>query len=977
LIFLTAKVILLAITYKYIYDHAFLEGEGNIKSLSRKFFWILFLGVIFFFGLLTYLILQREKAIIFSLYKEQSLRAVNVIAQDITHMMLNSNPDAVKDNIAILNNTRTMRVGVVGPRGTPAFGTDLPVAEDIFRMQNDYYVVSTKELTFYRPIANDTRCHHCHFAEDKKRGMIVIKTSMAEAEAEISETARRLVIFAFILGLTSEGFLMLVLRNKILNPLGVLHRGAQSWKAGRFDHRIELRSDDEIGTLASCFNDMAESIEKSHSTLEYMVRARTSELRVIAELSTEVFKGDLTLPAIIERFLRAMTDELGYGYASLCLVDRETGILSREFKRGIGEGFCAMEISLASEHPLTKTIREALPSIRRAADVGAPSSHADVAVVPILSHQRRKCREINLCAYESCPAYFSTDDRCWLIDDTRCRSPQSVAGQNKIFGCLHCPAFPVLGVLITGREGEIGTASLHSLEILASELASAIENQKFIEAKKEDIARLIRLHDVSVESLQNPEGGLENTIVSSAQAFSNTNAAILWLLRNDGMLHPVDSFGIDPGLLPSPIPADTTFVGRAMTGEGAVETVEMQEVKCMEGLIKEYGFLYAASVPLKFKDTVFGCLSLFKKSDFLMSDSEKAVTLLFASQAAAAMNTSRIYDELKAEKEFSDAIFSCASSGIMVLDREGRVLKMNNIGAEILQVEVSRAVGRKITEIYPETEEMLSVDPGLSREISISLPSGEELPIGFANSRLFDPNDVKEGVVVLFKNLTEIKRLQSEVRKKEHFATMTKVISGVAHEIRNPLFGISSIGQILERELDSPQHKALAQAMLKESDRMKRLVEELLLYTKPSRLDKKEVDLGILCEELGYYLKAKRENLALSLNIPPLTVLMADKDKITQVFLNLLNNAIDAASHEISVSAKTADGRIEIRISDDGPGIKEQDLGKVFDPFFTTKKGGTGLGLPICKRIVEDHGGTIEIIDEDGRGTTVVLVFGR
>ncbi|MGE5300371.1 MAG: two-component system sensor histidine kinase NtrB, partial [Acidobacteriota bacterium] len=332
--------------------------------------------------------------------------------------------------------------------------------------------------------------------------------------------------------------------------------------------------------------------------------------------------------------------------------------------------------------------------------------------------------------------------------------------------------------------------------------------------------------------------------------------------------------------------------------------------------------------------------------------------------------------ELKAEKEFSEAIFSCASSGIMVLDREGRVLKINSAGAELLQVVASGLLGRKITDIYPETKDILSVDRGLGREISVNLPSGEALPIGFTNSRLFAPNDVEEGIIVLFRNLTEIKRLQAEVKKKEHFATIAKVISGVAHEIRNPLFGISAIGQILERELDSSKHKTLAQAMLKESDRMNRLMEELLLYTKPSRLDIKEVDLGILCAELGYYLKAKRENLTLSLNVPPSTVLMADRDKITQVFLNLLNNAIDAARHEISVSVKTINGRIEIRISDDGPGIKEQDLERVFDPFFTTKKGGTGLGLPICRKIVEDHGGTIEIYGEDSKGTTVELVFG-
>jgi two-component system sensor histidine kinase HydH len=205
---------------------------------------------------------------------------------------------------------------------------------------------------------------------------------------------------------------------------------------------------------------------------------------------------------------------------------------------------------------------------------------------------------------------------------------------------------------------------------------------------------------------------------------------------------------------------------------------------------------------------------------------------------------------------------------------------------------------------------------------------------------------------------------------------MAKVISGVAHEIRNPLFGISSIGQILEREVDSAQHRALAQAMLRESDRMKRLIEELLLYTKPSRFEITEVDLSTLFEELGHYLGARRETLSLSIDIPPLTTLRADRDKIRQVLLNLLNNAADAARTEIRVSAKTAGNVVEIRIADDGSGINENDLARVFDPFFTTKKGGTGLGLPICKKIVEDHGGTIDILSEKNRGTTVVLMLG-
>jgi len=943
------------------------------SSLSKQFFWILLGGVVVFFGLLTFLILEREKSTILDIYREEASHTVDVIARNLTYTMLKETPDVVMESIKTFNKTDMVQVGVLGPNGAPAFDTRIAVPREVFLSQKDSYIRSGGDLIFFRPLANDERCHRCHDAGDKTRGMIVIRTSLKKADEEIAKTAKRLIVFAVFIGLLSEVFLLFVMRKYILKPVEVLNKGAQLLKSGKLDHRIEAKGDDEIAALSSCFNEMAETIERSHLNLESIVRQRTKELRVIAELSTKVFRGDLTLQWIVEKFLSAITDQLDYGFAAVCLIDKTTGVLSHEFRKGTDRAFCSAEISLSSEHPFAKIVREARPAIRKTGDLGVPLAPSNIVVVPILSHQRRMCREINLCTFEQCPAFFSKDERCWLIHDTLCRSPQAVAGVGKIYGCLHCPAFPVLGVLIAGRDSEIAKSSLYSIEILASEIASAIENRRFIESKKEDIGKLMKLHDVSVGSLQNLDETLASAIVSSATVFSGTSASILWLLGKDGRLHMKEAYKVDDRL-PESLPLDGTFPGRAVMEERPVETIEMKNVGCLREMIRERGFLYVSSVPLKFRDSVFGCLTLFKESDFLMTDSEKAVVMLFASQAAAAMNTARIYNELKAEKELADAIFSSVASGIMVLDRDGHVMKINSVGAEILDADMSTVIGKKITELYPEAKEMLSLGTEVSREVTLTLPKGDNVPVGFANSPFFGSNDVQEGIIVLFRNLTEIKRLQSELRKKEHFETMAKVISGVAHEIRNPLFGISSIGQILERELDLPQHKALTQAMLKEADRMKRLIEELLLYTRPSRFDIRQVDLGILFEELLLHMKSKRADVTFSLNIIPI-VIMADRDKIMQVFLNLLNNAVDAAKRLIRMSVKTTDHTAVVVVADDGPGIKKEDLQRVFEPFFTTKKGGTGLGLPICKKIVEDHGGTIEIRSADGQGTTVVLTF--
>jgi two-component system sensor histidine kinase HydH len=249
--------------------------------------------------------------------------------------------------------------------------------------------------------------------------------------------------------------------------------------------------------------------------------------------------------------------------------------------------------------------------------------------------------------------------------------------------------------------------------------------------------------------------------------------------------------------------------------------------------------------------------------------------------------------------------------------------------------------------------------------------------VGFTNSPLLDKNGMEKGIVIVFRDLAEIKELQAELRKKQHFEAMGKVISGVAHEIRNPLFGIQAIAQILERESESPQHQALISALLKETQRMRNLVDELLLYSRPSALNLIEMDLDIFLAELKEFFRTKHHEVALSVNVPPLTRFRADKDKLMQVFVNLLENASGAGSKKIDITSEKRDNGLRVTVKDDGAGIKPDALERIFEPFFTTKKEGTGLGLPICRKIMEAHGGTIEVESIVGKGSTFTLTFSR
>ncbi|MEK6651650.1 MAG: ATP-binding protein, partial [Nitrospirota bacterium] len=466
---------------------------------------------------------------------------------------------------------------------------------------------------------------------------------------------------------------------------------------------------------------------------------------------------------------------------------------------------------------------------------------------------------------------------------------------------------------------------------------------------------------------------LTQSIVSSATVFANMDASILWLMDRDRKLHPEAVSNIEKELLPVSLPIEGSFIGRSIEEERSIETIRIQDVKCLSGLIQSYGFLYMASVPLKLKNSIFGCLTLFKKKDFFMTDAEKAIIQLFASQAAAAINTAQLYSELITERDFSEVVLNNMATGIMVLDSENRIVKLNSIGFQILKIK-NHVTGKKLMDVLPQLSDFLIINSALSREIELS-DGTDVIPVGFNNSMLSHTDAKQAGTVVVFRELTEIKKLQAEARKRQHLEAIGKIVAGVAHEIRNPLFGISSIVQILEREIKSEQHRALLQAMLKEIYRLKNLVEELLLYSRPSKLDIREVDLNVLMEKIKHYVKAKKEDVAVNLIINPSVTIMADMDKLTQIFLNLTDNALNAGSRNIDITAEQKKDRAVITIKDNGIGIRKDIIDKIWDPFFTTRKEGTGLGLSICKKIIEDHNGSMEIQSAEGSGTSVIITL--
>jgi two-component system sensor histidine kinase PilS (NtrC family) len=230
--------------------------------------------------------------------------------------------------------------------------------------------------------------------------------------------------------------------------------------------------------------------------------------------------------------------------------------------------------------------------------------------------------------------------------------------------------------------------------------------------------------------------------------------------------------------------------------------------------------------------------------------------------------------------------------------------------------------------------------------------------------------------VINFQDLTELRRMEHEVRRAERMATVGQLAAGVAHEIRNPLASISGSVELLRQ---GPQltgdDRALMEIVTREIDRLNGLISQLLEYASPRPRQVVDFDLAVLLEETVRVFQQDKNfaevEVTLSGTGAPVPI-AADPAKVRQVAWNLLRNGAEAAAQggrhvHLSVAAD-ADAAV-IEIDDDGPGIPADLAPRIFDPFFTTKKRGTGLGLATCHAIVTEHGGSIEVASEAGKGT--------
>jgi len=360
------------------------------------------------------------------------------------------------------------------------------------------------------------------------------------------------------------------------------------------------------------------------------------------------------------------------------------------------------------------------------------------------------------------------------------------------------------------------------------------------------------------------------------------------------------------------------------------------------------------------------------------------------------------FEELADLKSYTDSIVGSLTSGIVTLDLDGRVVTLNPAAELLSGLFGAEVTGRYCTEVFAHAPEVVEVlmDTLASRTavatlaLSLRRRNGQAIPVEMSTAPLKGVEGKDLGVVAVFRDVTAMRELEDQLRRSDRLVALGTLAAGLAHEIKNPLTSIRTFTQLLPRKFDDERFRETFERVVpRELERINGIVERLLQLARPARLRVEPVRLPALLERVQELFANEIETRQIGVarqyarDLPPI---QADPEQLYQALVNLVGNALEAmdtggrltlrvgwseGEDRLRGFRRTAPRRVRVEIEDTGVGIPPSVADKVFDPFFTTKEGGTGLGLALAHKIVEDHGGTISFRSAPGAGTTFSVLL--
>jgi PAS domain S-box-containing protein len=400
------------------------------------------------------------------------------------------------------------------------------------------------------------------------------------------------------------------------------------------------------------------------------------------------------------------------------------------------------------------------------------------------------------------------------------------------------------------------------------------------------------------------------------------------------------------------------------------------------------------ATPLKIRNEIVGVIEGDRiNQKLVLSKSDIKLYQAFANQASIILENARLFDEIKAERRFSENILENVPTGILTVDSNKTISSINRMAEKILKKKRRKILGIPFSEVL--SPEIISIvddninDHSTSRylEIVSSEKSERGKVYGVTSSLMKDANDSDAGAIMTIHDVTDIKQTEAMLWRVDKLQSLGRMSAGMAHEIRNPLASINFNVQLLSKKIVYNQEmQRISNNILEGIDRIKTTIKRTLDFSKDI---KPNLAYGYINDVVADSIsliahQLQTQSIVIKADVCEKAPIIFDYHQIRSVIVNLLLNATEAMPKggDILIRCKLEgqnqlfDAKyLQLTIKDNGIGIPKEDLKRVFDPFFTTKQEGTGLGLSIVHRILEQHNAHIDIKSKHGSGTLVCVKF--
>ncbi|MFO7569341.1 MAG: ATP-binding protein [Smithellaceae bacterium] len=334
---------------------------------------------------------------------------------------------------------------------------------------------------------------------------------------------------------------------------------------------------------------------------------------------------------------------------------------------------------------------------------------------------------------------------------------------------------------------------------------------------------------------------------------------------------------------------------------------------------------------------------------------------------------------------FSEALVKNLPIGLIALDHQGRIAACNEKARDLFDVACPDALGNKADTLLPgalwQLLEDVRGDAGVKERDVTLTDSRHETRNWEVVAATFVDDEANEGRILLARDVTALRLMEQEVARSRHLRAIGSLAAGVAHEIRNPLSSIRGFAVYFKERLSGhPDDQQTADIMIAETERLNRVITQLIDFARPLTLKKEPANLADLVLHSIRLVAAEAGKNAVAIEVrakDDLPAVEVDADRVKQVLLNIFLNALAAmpGGGRLSVEFAILRDCVEVSVSDTGEGIPAEHMPRIYDPYFTSKPAGTGLGLAVVQKIMDAHGGWIQIESTAGQGTNVVLRF--